>query len=922
MNRTPETIEATQPSAWHTPSMPQDAPALPTEPTRDTFTPTETTQPTPTQTPPPTHDESRLTTSTAPEPVSQPSQHTAAARPTSPTLNEEAHDTPSKQAFLAVPQQSPVPGQDPGQDSDGSNASDLPRRGRRAPVKFEVLNKWREIEESSPNAAPPLPVPTRASPNLFRKQHTSPMLGATTSPTLPDHMTLGEPTRPRSSHDMAMTEPFVLDNPQPPSAGPGQSRSESNSPETIATEQSTPQQDTNQTQEPEPTVIVTPEQQQREDEEDQDDETDVSEMQSQRSSRITVSTRDDDVLEPLTAEQLEKIPVVLEGSLRASQESSVRSSQELSAPFPPSSLGGHQTLTRSKREYVFVSFASRNTDYVTNVIGFLKKRKYDVWIPEISPYHNLTWPQVMRAIDGATALLLDTSMDYRLSPMMRAEASYALQCGVKIIAIAMDESGLLGPWMWLPRVIDVKDIIDMRTTDDTSIGAESLAIRLGASCQVKVENIPKKILNQAVQLFNEKPKQAMEYLIQEQGISGSVESIARFLYETPNLNKSKIGEYIGGYHDLNRAVCHAFADLFAFESHSFDDSLRLFLDSFNLPGEAQVIDRIMEQFARRYSECDATSFFSDPSTVFVLAFSVIMLNTDLHNPGVKKKMTKEQFVSNNRGIHNGKDLPPKILGDIYDRILNNELKLSAATKRSSPEFVFPQHQGWLMKEGGKMKSVRKRWFVIRENCMFYFKQIQAEELIGTVPLVALTVEKLHGVSKHGFGFKLVSLEPSGKVKSNKRTNSGMALGSHDSFVMYAATQQEREDWVAKIKLSIVVSKAPAQRQLQQQQLQQSSAPNLSVPSRESLSTYSDDDFDSQDRIKSMDVAAVSHWLRASGFAQFVDVFQQRNVDGGVLAFLHKFSKERAGFVDHMKSFGLSSSDATRLASCLEELARE
>lgn len=43
----------------------------------------------------------------------------------------------------------------------------------------------------------------------------------------------------------------------------------------------------------------------------------------------------------------------------------------------------------------------------------------------------------------------------------------------------------------------------------------------------------------------------------------------------------------------------------------------------------------------------------------VLAYSTIMLNTDAHNPNVKanRKMTKKQFVSNNRGIDGGKDLP-------------------------------------------------------------------------------------------------------------------------------------------------------------------------------------------------------------------------------------------------------------------------
>ena len=54
-----------------------------------------------------------------------------------------------------------------------------------------------------------------------------------------------------------------------------------------------------------------------------------------------------------------------------------------------------------------------------------------------------------------------------------------------------------------------------------------------------------------------------------------------------------------------------------------------------------------------------TSLPSD--TCYVLAFSVIMLNTSLHNPSVKDKPDVERFVSMNRGINDGQDLPREVL---------------------------------------------------------------------------------------------------------------------------------------------------------------------------------------------------------------------------------------------------------------------
>ena len=49
----------------------------------------------------------------------------------------------------------------------------------------------------------------------------------------------------------------------------------------------------------------------------------------------------------------------------------------------------------------------------------------------------------------------------------------------------------------------------------------------------------------------------------------------------------------------------------------------------------------------------------------MLAFSLIMLNTDAHNPAIKKenKMTKEQFIKSNRGISGGANLPQEFLGN-------------------------------------------------------------------------------------------------------------------------------------------------------------------------------------------------------------------------------------------------------------------
>ena len=99
------------------------------------------------------------------------------------------------------------------------------------------------------------------------------------------------------------------------------------------------------------------------------------------------------------------------------------------------------------------------------------------------------------------------------------------------------------------------------------------------------------------------------------------------------------------------------------------------MKDFRLPGEAQKVDRMMEKFAQVY--CDQNEGKFDSPTEFVLSFSIIMLNTDLHNPNIKedRKMTKEGFLRNNRGIASGRDLPAEYLSGIFDRIKSNAISL-------------------------------------------------------------------------------------------------------------------------------------------------------------------------------------------------------------------------------------------------------
>lgn len=189
-------------------------------------------------------------------------------------------------------------------------------------------------------------------------------------------------------------------------------------------------------------------------------------------------------------------------------------------------------------------------------------------------------------------------------------------------------------------------------------------------------------LQKGVSLFNRKPSKGIDFLISSKKIGSTPEEVAVFLKNTTGLNETMIGDYLGDREGFPLRVMHAYVDSFKFEGMDFGEAIRFFLRGFRLPGEAQKIDRIMEKFAERYCKCNPNSFTS-AETAYVLAYSVIMLNTDAHNIMVKDKMSKADFIRNNRGIDDGKDLPEEYLGAIYDQIVKNEIKMNAES--SAPQ---------------------------------------------------------------------------------------------------------------------------------------------------------------------------------------------------------------------------------------------
>ncbi|PIC44981.1 hypothetical protein B9Z55_005163 [Caenorhabditis nigoni] len=188
----------------------------------------------------------------------------------------------------------------------------------------------------------------------------------------------------------------------------------------------------------------------------------------------------------------------------------------------------------------------------------------------------------------------------------------------------------------------------------------------------------KNLLEQGIQLFSAKPKKGLAFLQENGFVGNSAEDVAQFMMKEERLDKTQVGDYLGDPDEFNSFVMNAYIDMLDFSSIGILPALRLFLEKFRLPGEAQKIDRLMLKFASRYLDCNPNQeVFANADAAYVLAFSIILLTTDLHNKTIKNKITKEGYISMNRGINDGGNIPEELLVSIFNDISKNEIKMKA-----------------------------------------------------------------------------------------------------------------------------------------------------------------------------------------------------------------------------------------------------
>ncbi|KAJ2600613.1 hypothetical protein EV177_007111, partial [Coemansia sp. RSA 1804] len=124
---------------------------------------------------------------------------------------------------------------------------------------------------------------------------------------------------------------------------------------------------------------------------------------------------------------------------------------------------------------------------------------------------------------------------------------------------------------------------------------------------------------------------------------------------------------------MHQELLEAYMRRFDFHEQPVDLALRQLFQQLRLPSESQQIDRVITSFAQRYDTCNP-GLFRSADVVYAHAFAILLLHTDAHNPRIRHKISKQQFVAHARLLDdqaqaNGQsEMFDEVLDILYDNI--------------------------------------------------------------------------------------------------------------------------------------------------------------------------------------------------------------------------------------------------------------
>ncbi|KAI6657000.1 Rho GTPase-activating protein 24 isoform X1 [Oopsacas minuta] len=95
--------------------------------------------------------------------------------------------------------------------------------------------------------------------------------------------------------------------------------------------------------------------------------------------------------------------------------------------------------------------------------------------------------------------------------------------------------------------------------------------------------------------------------------------------------------------------------------------------------------------------------------------------------------------------------------------------------------------GWLYKKGGRISTMKKRWFVLKGDVLHYYSDESESKLLGYIPLDVSTVHRMPPDPKHPKKYRLEITACGGRQ---------ILSHNHASFSIYSESESIRDNWYA------------------------------------------------------------------------------------------------------------------------------
>jgi len=176
--------------------------------------------------------------------------------------------------------------------------------------------------------------------------------------------------------------------------------------------------------------------------------------------------------------------------------------------------------------------------------------------------------------------------------------------------------------------------------------------------------------------FNDGKKEVLEFV---ERFNRNPEDVSReefkkhlsYIRLLPAVSLKTLGAFL--CKECNGELFLEYTETFSFANMDLLTALRVFLRNFAMPGESQIVDRVVKTFSEVFCRQNG---LTEP--IFGFVYSIIWLNTMLHNPSVDKKPTVEEYMR----MVGDKSANPDLVREYYGDIKSHKIEYPTEWKDS------------------------------------------------------------------------------------------------------------------------------------------------------------------------------------------------------------------------------------------------